>query len=105
MGLLPRTDYGKSHPPAKYQAALDCGHRVVPLIHEVFGGMAQEAEAYLRELGRLRAHELGADRVHATWAAQAFVPFWRQRLSIAIHTGTARELARVLEEGEDKIRA
>ena len=67
--------------------------------------MAQEAEAFLRELGRLRSHDLGAECVHATWEAQAFVPFWRQRLSVALHSGTALELARVLSSGEAKIRA
>ena len=82
--LVPRRD-DKPHPRAKYEAALDGGHRVVPLIHEIFGGMAHEAVAFLRELSRLRAHDLGADSVHATWAAQAFVPFWRQR-STPIHS-------------------
>ena len=102
--LAPRLD-GKPHPRAKYEAALDGGHRVVPLIHEIFGGMAHEAVAFLRELSRLRAHDLGADSVHATWAAQAFVPFWRQRLSIAVQMGTAMEIERAIEKGEDHIRA
>ena len=98
--LIPRAD-GKPHEPAKYKNALDGGHRVMPLIHEVFGGMAPDAAAFLAELGRMRSHALGADSVYATWAAQSFVPFWRQRLSIAVHTGTAMELARAISCGED----
>ena len=90
---------------AKYQHALDGGHRVIPLIHEVFGGLASDADAFMRELARLRKHALGADSVHATWAARSFAPFWRQRLSLAIHSGCALELARVIESGEEDIRA
>ena len=33
------------------------------------------------------------------------MPFWRQRLSIAVHVGTALELARIISKGEDDIRA
>ena len=44
--LLPRAD-GAPHANAKYKHALDGGHRVIPLIHEVFGGMASDAAAYL----------------------------------------------------------
>ena len=84
--------------------ALEGGHRVIPLIHEVFGGMAPEATAFLAELGRLRSHALGSDGVFATWAAHSFMPFWLQRLSIAVHTGTALELTRVISKGEEHIR-
>ena len=77
---------------------------MIPLIHEVFGGLAPEAYAYLKELGRLRSQALGSEEPNATWAASSFVPFWRQRLSIAIHVGTALELARVFSQGGDHIR-
>ena len=90
---------------AKYQHALDGGHRVVPLIHEVFGGLASEADAFMRELARLRKNALGADSVHASWSARSFAPFWRQRLSLALHSGCALELARVIAKGEEDIRA
>ena len=96
---------GGTSAPAKYQAALDGGHRVVPLIHEVFGGLASDADAFLSELGRLRSQALGADSSHATWAARTFVPFWRQRVSVAVHMGVALELARVVSQGEEHVRA
>ena len=67
--------------------------------------MARDAVDFLRELGRLREHALGVDRVHATWAAQSFVPFWRQRLSVAVHMGTALELSRAVAQGEEHLRS
>ena len=76
----------------------------MPLIHEVFGGLAHEADAFLRELGRLRSQSLGAEGAHATWSARSFAPYWRQRLSLAIQVGAARELARVVSCGEDAVR-
>ena len=102
--LLPRAD-GKPHPTAKYESAIQGGHRVVPIIHEIFGGLAHEAVAFLAELGRLRSQALGADGEHATWAARSFMPFWRQRISIAVQLGTALELARAVAQGEDHVRA
>ena len=59
----------------------------------------------MSELGRLRSQALGADGVHATWAAQSFMPFWRQRLSIALHAGVALEIARAVSQGDDHVRA
>ena len=78
---------------------------MVPLIHEVFGGIASDADAFMRELARLRKNALGADGAQSTWSARSFAPFWRQRLSLAIHVGVALELARVIEAGEEGIRA
>ena len=52
----------------------------------------------------LRKHALGTESVHATWAARSFGSFWRQRLSIAIQAGTARELVRVIAAGEVEVR-
>ena len=66
--LLPRAD-GKPHPTAKYESAIQGGHRVVPIIHEIFGGLAHEAVAFLAELGRLRSQALGAD-ARGGWRAR-----------------------------------
>ena len=101
---LPPPPRGGQRPRAKYAEALKGGHRVVPLIHEVFGGLAKSADAFMRELSVLRKHALGTDSVHATWAARSFGSFWRQRLSIAIQSGTARELVRVIAAGEAEVR-
>ena len=59
----------------------------------------------MSELGRLRSQALGADSLHATWAARSFMPYWRQRLSIALHAGAALEIARAVSQGEDHVRA
>ena len=74
---------------AKYQVALDDGHEVVPLIHEVWGGAAPEAVAFLR---RLADSKVGPDRATATWATSSFRSYWGQRLSLALQTGVAREI-------------
>ena len=69
--------------------ALDGGHEVVPLIHEVWGGVASEAVAYLRRLADSKA---GPDRATATWATSSFRSYWGQRLAVALQTGVAREI-------------
>ena len=69
---------------AKYQAALDGGHTVVPLIHEVWGGLAPGAVRYLRTLGRERAGRLDTEGELATWATTSFTAFYGQLIALAI---------------------
>ena len=86
---LPPVRAGAEPRRAKYQVALDDGHEVVPLIHEVWGGAAPEAVAFLR---RLADSKVGPDRATATWATSSFRSYWGQRLSLALQTGVAREI-------------
>ena len=37
--------------------------------------------------------------------AHSIMPFWRQRVSVAVHMGVSIELARVVSQGEEHVRA
>jgi hypothetical protein len=69
---------------AKYAAALRGGHRVVPLIAEVWGGFAVDAMPFLRGLAIARGDTLDVERLSTTWAARSFLSRLRSaRLSVA----------------------
>ena len=57
---------------AKYAVALRGGHRVVPLIAEVWGGFAVDAMSFLRGLAIARGDTLDVERLSTTWAARGF---------------------------------
>ena len=79
-----------------YTAAVRLHHRVVPLIHETFGGLGAAADRHLRWL----AKDVAASRFFATgatsWSASSFTSYIGQRLSIAIHRGVFEEYSRSL---------
>ena len=68
------------------------GHTAVPLIHEVFGGLATRANETLRDLGRRKQGRL--DEPNASWSARSFTAYYGQLLSIAIAIGVSGELKR-----------
>ena len=78
---------------AKYAAALRGGHRVVPLISEVWGGFAVDAMSFLRGLATARGDTLDVERLSTTWAARSFMSYYGQRLSVAVTVGVAIEIA------------
>ena len=78
---------------AKYAAALRGGHRVVPLISEVWGGFAVDAMSFLRDLAIARGDTLDVERLSTTWAAKSFMSYYGQRLSVAVTVGVAIEIA------------
>ena len=88
------TPSGDGAPPTggDYLFALARGHTVVPLIHEVFGGLAPCANETLRDLGRRKQGRL--DEPSASWSARSFVAYHGQLLSIAIAYGVSGELTR-----------
>ena len=59
-------------------------HRFLPFVVDTFGALGDGAAGFIRELARIRRDKLCHERDHATWAAQYFPPFWRQRISIAL---------------------
>ena len=79
---------------AHYQAALDQGHTVVPLISEVWGGFAPEAVSYLRGLAQARSDRLDIEQESTTWTTRSFTSYYGQRLSVALTTGVAHEIRR-----------
>lgn len=85
----------------KYVHARRKGHIVVPLLHEVFGGIAPEtikfvAEAAARTRGRKLADH---DDPSAPWSAPTLSPYLFQSISVALHTAVANQiLDRVAEE-------
>jgi hypothetical protein len=81
---------------AKYQAALDGGHTVVPLISEVWGGFAPEAASYLARLAQSRGDGISQERLGATWTTTSYTSFYGQTLSIALQLGVAMELESAL---------
>jgi len=92
---LPPVRAGAAPRRAQYQVALDGGHEVVPLIHEVWGGVAPEGVAFMR---RLADSKVGPDRATATWATSSFRSYWGQRLSLALQLGVAREILDVAND-------
>ena len=86
---------GKTPVLGDYYAALLRGHTVVPLIHEVFGGLARRAAFTLYDLGRRKQGRL--DGECASWTTRGFVAYYGQLLSIAIATGVSGELTRGVE--------
>ena len=79
---------------AQYQAALDQGHTVVPLISEVWGGFAPEAVSYLRGLAQARSDRLDIEQESTTWTTRSFTSYYGQRLSVALTMGVAHEIRR-----------
>jgi len=82
---------------AHYQAALDGGHSVVPLITEVWGGFASEAVSYLRGLAQTRGGRIDVERLSTTWSTRSFSSYYGQLLSIAVTTGVAIEIWRTAQ--------
>ena len=76
----------------QYAQALAGGHDVTPLIHEVWGGMARDAQFYLRQLAAVREGVLSAEAAEATWATQDFGAFWGQRLSLTLQRCVAQQI-------------
>mgnify|MGYP006879294841 FL=1 len=75
---------------ADYRGALDLGHQVTPLIHEVFGGWAPDAIKLFRQLARCHRDLLEPELT--SWAARSFTAYHSQRISTAIHTAAAQEI-------------
>ena len=75
---------------ADYRGALDLGHQVTPLIHEVFGGWAPDAVKLFRQLARCHRDLLEPELT--SWAARSFTAYHSQRISTAIHTAAAQEI-------------
>ena len=80
-----------------FQDALDAGHDVIPLIHEVFGGVAPEACSYLLRLAALRPGALTAEALTATWSTTSFCSCWGQRISLTIAAQVAQQIVKYIE--------
>ena len=94
MAKILGTPLGEGKLPADgdYLTALAHGHTVVPLIHEVFGGLAPRANEALKDLGRRKQGRL--DEACASWTARSFVAYYGQLISLAIAIGVSGELSR-----------
>ena len=72
----------------KYAGAKRKGHRVVPLIHEVFGGIESRAVKLLHEAAlRMRGRDSSGEDPAATdapWSAPSLPPYALQTISIAL---------------------
>ena len=81
---------GTEDKPPKYEGALDRGHTVVLLHHDVFGGMTNEAFELLQRADKLAKGCLD-DPDSAPWTARAFLPFHAQLISAAVQREAARQ--------------
>ena len=64
----------------------------IPLVHEVFGGLAPRANETLKDMGRRKQGRL--DSECASWTARSFVAYYGQLISLAIAIGVSGELSR-----------
>ena len=77
---------------ADYAGALGLDHTVCPVIHEVFGGWAPDAVRLFRQLAA--AHRDSIPAARRRWGARTFTAYHAQRISLAIHLGSADEIYR-----------
>ena len=82
-GAPPRT--------AKYQEALEGGHKVIVLIAEVWSGFVPEAMRFLGD-------GIDIERASATWSTSSFTSYHGQLLSLAVQWGVAIEIERAIQK-------
>jgi hypothetical protein len=75
-----------------YDAALRAGHRVHPIVMEVFGGFHPDAAKLVDTLAKKHGSRLGADLLAAPWCARSFRSLHTQRISVALHLAAAEEI-------------
>ena len=81
-----------------YGPARAAGHLVTALIHCLWGGLAPDAAALLRDLDRHNAGRLGTDAARSsTWTAGSVSGYYGQLFSIASAKGVAEEYFRWLD--------
>lgn len=82
--------HGAKPKEAHYHFALEKGHEVVMLIHEVFGGWAEGAVDMLHRLGEIREERLDKEFHEAAWNERSFSGFYATRISVALHLEVAQ---------------
>ena len=75
--------------PGDYADALRRRMRVIPLIHEVFGGLEARAAHFLYQLADVAARPGARDSTRYTRCARSFVQYHMQRISLGIIIGGA----------------
>ena len=78
--------------PGAYDAPLQLGHTVQPIVLEVFGAIHPEAIKVLEGLCRKHGARLGGDELSAPWSARSFRAIHVQRLSVALQLAAAEEI-------------
>lgn len=74
---------------AKYWYALQKGHSVVPLVHEVFGAWSDDCVEQLDRMGEIREGRLDKEFHDASWTERSFHNYYATRISTALHVGMA----------------
>ena len=92
---------GRAAVDAKYRAALDTHHTVVPVITEVFGGVEADTVSLLNGWAA-RARGKTPPGEEPPWCARNYVPYWSQILSKAVQTGAAEEILTFLTAEANK---
>ncbi len=79
---------------AHYEGAARAHHKVIPLIHETFGGIAPDGMALLLQAReRMRGRDLyDTEAVDAPWSAPSLPSYALQTISIALQTACANEV-------------
>ena len=91
---------GKGYVAAKsgdYDRAKRSGVTVEALLFETFGGFSPEVMRLLRRLMHDRDNRLSKREYdETTWAARTWFAFNSQKISVAVHTAAASEIAHAL---------
>ena len=82
---------------AHYDVALEAGHEVVLLNHEVFGGWGSGPVEMLWRLSEYRSDRLDAERHDASWTESSFCSYYGNRISVAIHCGVAKMILAAIQ--------
>ena len=82
--------------------ALEAGHEVVLLNHEVLGGWGSRAVEMLWRLSEYRSDRLDAERRDATWTESSFCSYYGNRISVALHCGVAKMILSAIQTDRKK---
>ena len=88
----PAADDGSPGRLGVYDAALRGGHKVHPIVLEVFGGFHPDAVRLVDKLAREHGARLGVDELSAPWNARSFRSLHLQRISVALQLAAAEEI-------------
>ena len=81
----------------EYARAIDSGVDVHVLLFETLGGFSPAVVALLRRCAEARQNRLARSEYDATtWSARTWMSFNTQKISVALHTACAMEIADAL---------
>ena len=98
--------HGGAHKTVKahYKDALERGHEVVLLIHEIFGGWHEDAVDMLRRLADIRGDRLDAESEDKSWRDKSFSSYHKTRISVALHCAVAGSILTTVQGDFSELR-